>query len=210
MKKIDRRVRKTKRAIQQAMIDLLRERSFEEVTVQAIAERADIHRGTFYSHYFDKYDVIERWEREIFEQLEQIAFQTELPEKIVASLLTGVPAQEVIDVLTIIDQRREIVRILLAKRDEQSFENRLRRFLNHIFDHNLSTFMKPEQMTIPVDYLKEYLFSAHLGVLRHWLHEEEQERLSSEEIAHLLWKIALEGPVQASAMKEQMKHFFEL
>jgi len=42
---------KTKRAIQKTFIDLLREKPIEKITVKEIAERAEINKTTFYSHY---------------------------------------------------------------------------------------------------------------------------------------------------------------
>ena len=48
---MDIRVKKTKRAIQKAFIALLREKPVEKITVKEIAERAEINKTTFYSHY---------------------------------------------------------------------------------------------------------------------------------------------------------------
>ena len=48
---MDIRVKKTKRAIQKALIALLREKPIEKITVKEIAERAEINKTTFYSHY---------------------------------------------------------------------------------------------------------------------------------------------------------------
>src|SRR5258708_13057695 len=40
------------------MLDLLREKRYEQITVGDLLERANIGRSTFYSHYFDKEDVL--------------------------------------------------------------------------------------------------------------------------------------------------------
>ena len=48
---MDIRVKKTKRAIQNAFIELLREKPVEKITVKEIAERAEINKTTFYAHY---------------------------------------------------------------------------------------------------------------------------------------------------------------
>ena len=48
---MDIRVKKTKRAIQRAFIELLREKPIEKITVKEIAERAEINKTTFYAHY---------------------------------------------------------------------------------------------------------------------------------------------------------------
>lgn len=55
--KIDLRVVKTKRNIKSAMVSLLNEKDFHDITVQDILDRALINRSTFYRYYDDKYDL---------------------------------------------------------------------------------------------------------------------------------------------------------
>lgn len=52
---MDRRIRKTRKAIYQSLVDLLHENDLDNLTVQAIADKADINRVTFYAHFHDKY-----------------------------------------------------------------------------------------------------------------------------------------------------------
>ena len=61
---MDIRVKKTKRAIQKAFIDLLREKPIEKITVKEIAERAEINKTTFYSHYETLDALIAEMERQ--------------------------------------------------------------------------------------------------------------------------------------------------
>lgn len=49
--KIDRRIIKTKKAINNALLQLLSEKSLDEITITELTERADINRKTFYLHY---------------------------------------------------------------------------------------------------------------------------------------------------------------
>jgi AcrR family transcriptional regulator len=50
----DRRVRRTRRALHDALIELVLERGYERTTVQDILDRADVGRSTFYAHFRDK------------------------------------------------------------------------------------------------------------------------------------------------------------
>jgi AcrR family transcriptional regulator len=50
----DRRVRRTRRSLQQALVALITERGYEKITVQDVLDRADVGRSTFYAHYRDK------------------------------------------------------------------------------------------------------------------------------------------------------------
>ncbi|MBL4684285.1 MAG: TetR family transcriptional regulator [Nannocystaceae bacterium] len=59
MAKTDRRVRRTQRALYDAMIQLILEKGFDAITVAEIAERADVGRSTFYAHYAEKEDLLQ-------------------------------------------------------------------------------------------------------------------------------------------------------
>jgi AcrR family transcriptional regulator len=55
----DRRVRRTRRALHDALLTLMTEKSYDAVTVQDIIDRADVGRSTFYSHFTDKRDLLD-------------------------------------------------------------------------------------------------------------------------------------------------------
>jgi len=50
----DRRVGRTRRALKEALTDLILEKGYEAVTVQDVIDRADVGRSTFYGHFVDK------------------------------------------------------------------------------------------------------------------------------------------------------------
>lgn len=61
-KKPDRRVLKTKRAIRNALAQLLVEKELDEITVKDVADTADINRKTFYNYYTGIHQVIDEIE----------------------------------------------------------------------------------------------------------------------------------------------------
>jgi AcrR family transcriptional regulator len=54
----DRRVSKTRKALKEALTDLILEKGYEGVTVQDVIDRADVGRSTFYAHFIDKDDLL--------------------------------------------------------------------------------------------------------------------------------------------------------
>jgi AcrR family transcriptional regulator len=54
----DRRVRRTRRELRDALIALILERGWEAVSVQQVCERADVGRSTFYVHFADKEELL--------------------------------------------------------------------------------------------------------------------------------------------------------
>ncbi|HEX9027103.1 MAG TPA: TetR/AcrR family transcriptional regulator, partial [Clostridium sp.] len=55
---MDRRIKKSKQAIMGAFIKLMSEKDFEKITINEIAEEANVNRGTVYLHYEDKFDLM--------------------------------------------------------------------------------------------------------------------------------------------------------
>lgn len=63
----DKRVRKTKKYVKEALITLLEEKPFEQITVTELCARSDISRITFYAHYGDKYELVDEMFAEMLE-----------------------------------------------------------------------------------------------------------------------------------------------
>lgn len=67
--KIDRRVRRTRDALGDALIALMQEKPFETIVVQEVLDRAEVGRSTFYAHYRDKDDLFLSDMEDFFEMM---------------------------------------------------------------------------------------------------------------------------------------------
>jgi AcrR family transcriptional regulator len=67
--KLDRRVRRTRRQLSNAMLELLVERDYESITVQEITTRADLNRATFYHHFNHKDELLAAALEDRFDEL---------------------------------------------------------------------------------------------------------------------------------------------
>jgi AcrR family transcriptional regulator len=72
MSKVDRRITKSQEAIKKAVIELMSEKSFDDITIQDIADRANVNRGTIYLHYTDKYDLLDKMIEEHINNLREL------------------------------------------------------------------------------------------------------------------------------------------
>ena len=59
-RKEDRRVRRTKKLLTQALTQLLQRKQVNEITVRELTDLADMNRGTFYLYYKDISDMLEK------------------------------------------------------------------------------------------------------------------------------------------------------
>ncbi|QYK67539.1 MULTISPECIES: TetR/AcrR family transcriptional regulator [Paenibacillus] len=72
MTKVDRRVVKSQEAIKKAVIELMAEKNFNQITIQDISDKANVSRRTIYLHYLDKYDLLDRLIEEHINELEKL------------------------------------------------------------------------------------------------------------------------------------------
>jgi AcrR family transcriptional regulator len=54
----DRRVQRTRKLLEDALIALILEKGYEAVTIQDIIDRANVGRSTFYAHFLDKQQLL--------------------------------------------------------------------------------------------------------------------------------------------------------
>ena len=64
----DRRITKTKRSLKEAMVSMLSKEDFEHISITELCREAEVSRITFYSHYNDKYALLD----DIFNDMLQI------------------------------------------------------------------------------------------------------------------------------------------
>ena len=87
MEKIDRRIIKSQNAIQSAFIEMLITDGFDEITVKNITEKANIGRKTFYLHYLDKYNLLDKIVDDHLDQLKEICYEKQNKEFIEGTII---------------------------------------------------------------------------------------------------------------------------
>jgi len=70
--KVDRRILKSQEAIKNAVTELMTQKRFDDITIQDIADKANVNRGTIYLHYMDKYDLLDKMIEEHMNNLEDL------------------------------------------------------------------------------------------------------------------------------------------
>src|ERR1041385_36244 len=75
--KEDLRIQRTRGLILNAFIELVVEKGFAAVTVQDITERAMVNRSTFYRHYLDKFDLVDKYLEQVYELVSEVEVTAE-------------------------------------------------------------------------------------------------------------------------------------
>lgn len=74
--KIDLRIRRTYKLLSDSLMSLLREKSFEDIRISDICDKAMVHRTTFYKHFEDKYQLLDFLLRDMIEEFAKESLQT--------------------------------------------------------------------------------------------------------------------------------------
>lgn len=69
MNSFDARVRYTRMIIEHSFLELLRDKPVSKITVTELCEKAQINRATFYKHYQDIPQLLEKLEEDLFDQI---------------------------------------------------------------------------------------------------------------------------------------------
>ena len=175
---IQKRKTSTKEDIKEALIQLLSEERFDNISISKLCKRAGINRGTFYLHYEDKYQMVESLKSDIISQLYSYSLfeeEGEYSKRFMIAKFHILRANErLINALTrshYIDFRgaiREfITSIILSEKQEAATQ----RFLE-------------ENFHIPQKYALEIFLSSVEGIISLWIAGGAQEE--PEEITDII------------------------
>lgn len=117
---------RTDKAIMQALIELLKEKPFEKITVQDILDRTPVTRATFYAHYHDKYEIAERMQEQFFQLRQNIRFQlADLPSSKLNNVVKKFSSshQEMIEALLKIHTEKVDLRQALVDEYKDYYQN---------------------------------------------------------------------------------------
>ncbi|MGE8081290.1 TetR/AcrR family transcriptional regulator [Peribacillus loiseleuriae] len=197
---IDRRIIRTKRMIRDALTELMEEKGFDGITVRDLTEKADINRGTFYLHYRDKYDLLEKSENEIFQELEDLPKEVQqLTSNDTIELINQAePIPFAVKLFERLLGHSSFMKMILGPKGDPSFQVKLKEVMRKNMLEHIVTKLNKEEMMVPVDYILAYVSAAHLGVIQHWLNTGMEQ--SPREMALILSKMALLGPANVAGI----------
>jgi AcrR family transcriptional regulator len=191
---LDRRIIRTREAIQDAMINLIEEIGFESISIKDIAKKAQINRGTFYLHYHDKFDLLDQIEKEIIEDLKNILAR-EITWGFEEYLNYNKPLPVIVSIFEYIKRNARIMHAILGLKANPNFQRRMKQAIeNNLEQLGLYITRTNSELTVPPEYLVSYIAAAHMGVIQVWLERGCQE--SSREMAVILSRLSVQGPLR--------------
>ncbi|TSB47445.1 TetR/AcrR family transcriptional regulator [Alkalicoccobacillus porphyridii] len=176
---MDRRIKKSQRAIEASLIKLMNQKSFEDITIHEIAEEADVSRGTIYLNYEDKYHILHKcMDAELNKLIESCTpNQSSLHEAGQQALL--------LQTLEYIKSNSDIFIMLLETKGVETFREKLLTLLKE----NMFIEVKLEGINQGMDreIFAQFWTVAVIGVIEWWI--KNSLEYSSEDIAEHLFTI---------------------
>jgi AcrR family transcriptional regulator len=207
----DRRVQKTRKLLQDALIELVAEKGYEAVSIREILDQANVGRSTFYSHFQDKeqllHSILDRLD-ELFEQhKKQILDAGKNVENADNRDLT-LNLSPTLSLFQFVGENHRFFKAMLGNRGYGIFAKPV---YDHVFAHVYGIFTSPVQadalahlhgtFNIPRSREKlgsfesevaaHYFVSALMGILVWWV--EKDMPCTAEEIDRLFRELAMPG-----------------
>ncbi|AUA35704.1 transcriptional regulator [Clostridioides difficile] len=197
---IDRRTIRTKKMIRSALAELIDEKGFNNISVTDLTQRADINRGTFYLHYVDKYDLLERIENEIIQEIEEETKHLDSSNMMEIDT-SSEPLPFMVKLFEYFRKNSVIIKSILGPKGDPTFERKIKKFIEtNLFEKQKLINFNIDEAIISEEYFIQYILSADLGVIQYWLEKNMKE--SPEEMALILARMSLLGPLRAVGIRK--------
>lgn len=181
MNKIDRRVVKTLRLIDQTCYDLLATTAFERLSIAEICQEAEIGRSTFYQYYLDKYDWLEKQVARYTASFQELMNQRQLDFQETSSLTQLVKG--------LLPEQRRLQILLAIHVDSADLTQNFQRILQTALPQYLE--QRSVVMPVPLAYLQEIYAASAMTYIRYAIENGLDERISS--FMNQSFKVVLAG-----------------
>ena len=188
MTKTDRRKQRTHELLQTALIELISERNYDEITIQDIVDRANVGRTTFYKHYTSKDELFMSCHEAMIGEFHISPLH---PLSRAELLSPEIPA-EMTFAYHHLEQRRARLYPIFQGKDSVLILRQIRDRSAQEIEANLRATFGETPSLIPLDMLANYLAGAQIALMQWWL--EKRRPHTAENLAqtfHLLQRAAI-------------------
>lgn len=180
-KKTDRRVLRTRKMLLDGLMDLLKEKDIKDISVKELADYVDINRCTFYLHYKDVYDMLEKIEMEVITD-----FNSMLDSCINST--SDDPHLFLLAFFTYANEHQKTLSALIGQHGDLAFTNYMKKIVQERMHF---IWEKNAYKTDNFEYYSAFIISGCLGLLEKWVQNGFVE--SPEDMAEFAAEMVLQG-----------------
>jgi AcrR family transcriptional regulator len=181
----DRRVRKTKKALRDALSTLMSEKDIKDISVRELTELADLNRGTFYLHYTDVYALKQQLENELIGEITLILDEY-FPGKSIAR-----PYPLFITLLGHIQENATTYKMLLSNHSGRTFLDKLCRLIEIQCQQNWLKNAQTAAASKELAYFGSFAVAGFIATLSRWLELDMETPV--DELALMMERMGMYG-----------------
>ncbi|MCL2106771.1 MAG: TetR/AcrR family transcriptional regulator [Oscillospiraceae bacterium] len=180
---LNRKIQYTRMVLSDGLIELMKAKPFEKITVKELCERANVNRSTFYTHYEDIYALLRSIEEET------LAWERGEMETLLGKWEEGKRAtiRSLERLFECFVENRKYLQVLMSEKGSISFQKKF-----FFVAYQMNDFPAAQSRAAP-PFEKEMRFlfvvNGGVGIVQHWLKTGMKE--SPRAIAEILYDIAL-------------------
>lgn len=171
LRAVDRRIIRTRMMIYEAFLRLLHSKAYEEISVIDIAEKADINRSTFYAHFVDKADLLQKMMADKLDLLTESIRSCAAPSAIVPSF--HAPDPIFLTLFEHVSEHDYFYRVMLSKSPAGDFRSKFIEIIREGFFERLSKLGLDQKLQVPLDLLLDYISLSTGGIMEKWLSDDK-------------------------------------
>lgn len=181
--KQDRRVQKTEQLYQEALLELLKNKSIHQISITELSAYAHVHRATFYTHYKGIDELLYSIEKEMIQKLEAIFQDVE------QDSFHDVPYSVLYDIFCFLDQYRKIMGIFFMR--DAYFVSEMKRMLTMYCGYSCQQRYRQASKE-EYDFLVSYMVEGMVFVFKEWVYTNKQQE-TPDTMAWRLQRVMLLG-----------------
>lgn len=179
----DRRITRSKRALRDALVELIEERGLTNFSASDLCARADLNRGTLYNNFGDMEGLLAALENDIMDDLEnlQSCMQQLSLKDVLRYRVNKKPMPFLVKLFDYLREQGDFLHAIMGPKGDPSFGPRVR---DAVCTEIIQTILHERYRNDPspfVQYYVAFYASAYLGVITHWIETGMKE--SSQEMA---------------------------
>lgn len=176
-KKLDRRIRKTKKTLLQALTKLMSKKKINSITVKELTDLADVNRSTFYLYYKDIFDMVEKIETDLINDFSEAYDKFSKEATTYDDLLAFF-----IYLFEFVQINAELFKIFLGHGGDYTFIEKLKNAIKHC-----KIPLDDISSEIEVHYYMPFAISGCIGAIQQWL--DDDMNVSPKDMANIVIKM---------------------
>jgi len=182
--KTDRRSQRTQRNLHEALMSLMLEKRYDDITVQNIIDRADVGRSTFYAHFQDKEDLMTSGLMRLMQTLSEM-----VAEPSVRGEERLLPTRELFEH---VQESQNLFRGLVRGRGLELFFEKGQGFWIQKLTTDLRARLPEDQRpSVPIPVIAQFVAGTFVTMLRWWL--DNKMPYSPKEMDDMLQRLIQPG-----------------